>query len=157
MDIDAGSIQILFEGEDEVVFKHTGNPWQVDELAAVDQFFSTKRGDISSIGQFGVGLKYWWHHFEQFEVRYYDQDRVHKIVYSHGFNPTECYYECEEVSQQQNEMTEFAFRGLKNGMSEEMENKFIEYRDAGAHLISCLLYTSPSPRDATLSRMPSSA
>ena len=27
----------------------------------------------------------------------------------------------------------------------------------GANIISCLLYTSPSPRDATLSRMPSSA
>ena len=27
----------------------------------------------------------------------------------------------------------------------------------GEHLDSCLLYTSPSPRDATLSRMPSSA
>ena len=26
-----------------------------------------------------------------------------------------------------------------------------------AHLPGCLLYTSPSPRDATLSRMPSSA
>ena len=26
-----------------------------------------------------------------------------------------------------------------------------------SHLYSCLLYTSPSPRDATLSRMPSSA
>ena len=26
-----------------------------------------------------------------------------------------------------------------------------------AHIVSCLLYTSPSPRDATLSRMPSSA
>ena len=25
------------------------------------------------------------------------------------------------------------------------------------HVLSCLLYTSPSPRDATLSRMPSSA
>ena len=25
------------------------------------------------------------------------------------------------------------------------------------HLLNCLLYTSPSPRDATLSRMPSSA
>ena len=25
------------------------------------------------------------------------------------------------------------------------------------HLLACLLYTSPSPRDATLSRMPSSA
>ena len=29
--------------------------------------------------------------------------------------------------------------------------------DARAKLKSCLLYTSPSPRDATLSRMPSSA
>ena len=27
----------------------------------------------------------------------------------------------------------------------------------GAHIGDCLLYTSPSPRDATLSRMPSSA
>ena len=27
----------------------------------------------------------------------------------------------------------------------------------GMHLLVCLLYTSPSPRDATLSRMPSSA
>ena len=26
-----------------------------------------------------------------------------------------------------------------------------------AQIVSCLLYTSPSPRDATLSRMPSSA
>ena len=29
--------------------------------------------------------------------------------------------------------------------------------DDNDHLFSCLLYTSPSPRDATLSRMPSSA
>ena len=29
--------------------------------------------------------------------------------------------------------------------------------DDGRYLITCLLYTSPSPRDATLSRMPSSA
>ena len=29
--------------------------------------------------------------------------------------------------------------------------------DAAVHLDTCLLYTSPSPRDATLSRMPSSA
>ena len=27
----------------------------------------------------------------------------------------------------------------------------------GQHAVHCLLYTSPSPRDATLSRMPSSA
>ena len=30
-------------------------------------------------------------------------------------------------------------------------------RIEGAKLTNCLLYTSPSPRDATLSRMPSSA
>ena len=29
--------------------------------------------------------------------------------------------------------------------------------EVDAYVISCLLYTSPSPRDATLSRMPSSA
>ena len=29
--------------------------------------------------------------------------------------------------------------------------------EAGSYSYSCLLYTSPSPRDATLSRMPSSA
>ena len=31
------------------------------------------------------------------------------------------------------------------------------YATYGALTITCLLYTSPSPRDATLSRMPSSA
>ena len=35
-----------------------------------------------------------------------------------------------------------------------------EYEDpmmGGNDMVTCLLYTSPSPRDATLSRMPSSA
>ena len=135
MDIDAGSIRISFEGEDEVVFQHTGNPWQVDELAAVDQVFNKKRRHLFH-RSIRVGLKYWWHHFEQFEVRYYDQNIVHKIVYSHGFNPTECYYESEDGPQQHNELTEFAFRGLKNGMPEEMVNKFSDYRDADAPLLS---------------------
>ena len=44
----------------------------------------------------------------------------------------------------------------------DIENAFIE-NDSGEHIeasinyLPCLLYTSPSPRDATLSRMPSSA
>ena len=33
----------------------------------------------------------------------------------------------------------------------------LDFSDTDHLLISCLLYTSPSPRDATLSRMPSSA
>ena len=32
-----------------------------------------------------------------------------------------------------------------------------DWKERGAPLDTCLLYTSPSPRDATLSRMPSSA
>ena len=38
------------------------------------------------------------------------------------------------------------------------ENESLRYdAKANADMCSCLLYTSPSPRDATLSRMPSSA
>ena len=51
------------------------------------------------------------------------------------------------------EMAEFVdIAGLVKGASkgEGLGNKFLSH-------ISCLLYTSPSPRDATLSRMPSSA
>ena len=41
---------------------------------------------------------------------------------------------------------------------ESGKSNLIEIIDVnGAALIPCLLYTSPSPRDATLSRMPSSA
>ena len=35
--------------------------------------------------------------------------------------------------------------------------KRVYFRANGMKSYSCLLYTSPSPRDATLSRMPSSA
>ena len=39
-----------------------------------------------------------------------------------------------------------------------MAKKALECREgAGGRIYCCLLYTSPSPRDATLSRMPSSA
>ena len=57
-------------------------------------------------------------------------------------------------------------RKRKRGEDEETILKWTIYRDFTAHaaeevaagdLDSCLLYTSPSPRDATLSRMPSSA
>ena len=53
---------------------------------------------------------------------------------------------------------------LTPAMAGSAELAFKEASDSGSLLggetisiISCLLYTSPSPRDATLSRMPSSA
>ena len=42
----------------------------------------------------------------------------------------------------------FPVKGIKN---------LLKYRAKGGSIKTCLLYTSPSPRDATLSRMPSSA
>ena len=39
----------------------------------------------------------------------------------------------------------------------EIPSKKIGFITLGPYNLSCLLYTSPSPRDATLSRMPSSA
>ena len=48
--------------------------------------------------------------------------------------------------------------------SVDFENEFLQSRETNKLLVvcvtsnrGCLLYTSPSPRDATLSRMPSSA
>ena len=45
----------------------------------------------------------------------------------------------------------------KYAYSEAQKTVAKEQNDAFGSLNSCLLYTSPSPRDATLSRMPSSA
>ena len=49
-------------------------------------------------------------------------------------------------------------------LADSLEDKIIgmyslgmSYRDIGAHIEDCLLYTSPSPRDVLRSRMPSSA
>ena len=50
--------------------------------------------------------------------------------------------------------TETLEEQLKGGKKKKIEKKFFP----GYLLVkTCLLYTSPSPRDATLSRMPSSA
>ena len=59
--------------------------------------------------------------------------------------------------------TALMIMGLEKGMqkAEEMDlvARFCELKDGiiNNYCSTCLLYTSPSPRDATLSRMPSSA
>ena len=68
IDIEADELHVSFEKEDELYFTHNGGEWEAEQLRAIDNFFSTKKGDIRSIGQFGVGLKYWFHHFKRFET-----------------------------------------------------------------------------------------
>ena len=49
------------------------------------------------------------------------------------------------------------FRADVNARRRDGSTALMDACEAGDLDISCLLYTSPSPRDATLSRMPSSA
>ena len=49
-------------------------------------------------------------------------------------------------------------RGVASLLQEDIDlNVHLIKNVPATFIISCLLYTSPSPRDATLSRMPSSA
>ena len=61
-------------------------------------------------------------------------------------------------------MSSEAIKKFLDGFSVEVTPKaaskienFEDYIPSGTLVYICLLYTSPSPRDATLSRMPSSA
>ena len=47
-------------------------------------------------------------------------------------------------------------RGMRRSHDRLKNNAYVEDKDTG-ELHSCLLYTSPSPRDLSTSRMPSSA
>ena len=46
---------------------------------------------------------------------------------------------------------------ISDASNSDVINDTVDYKAVSKELKSCLLYTSPSPRDATLSRMPSSA
>ena len=52
-----------------------------------------------------------------------------------------------------NSLSNLGFEGIQS----VRQGKYIEIMLDGNDKNTCLLYTSPSPRDATLSRMPSSA
>ena len=54
------------------------------------------------------------------------------------------------------EMTELFIRGIGEG-TDVVSKEMYTFLDRGERSCTCLLYTSPSPRDGTSSRMPSSA
>ena len=58
-------------------------------------------------------------------------------------------------------MSELSPKNAKFSLGQIVYHSKFKYRgvivDADPNFQGCLLYTSPSPRDATLSRMPSSA
>ena len=61
------------------------------------------------------------------------------------------------VTQRVNEETKTLQEAYESALTEEVEKVKTELAEKVDDYISCLLYTSPSPRDRTRSRMPSSA
>ena len=55
--------------------------------------------------------------------------------------------------------TEARMAKISNALLNDINKETVDYVENydGTELIPCLLYTSPSPRDSNLSRMPSSA
>ena len=54
-------------------------------------------------------------------------------------------------------LTGTEIKSIRTGGSVNLKDCYCLFIDNQLYVRSCLLYTSPSPRDATLSRMPSSA
>ena len=66
-------------------------------------------------------------------------------------------WNCRNEAQQVNCALDTLADGAESSVVLEMNAGAVNEANLGAVVSSCLLYTSPSPRDATLSRMPSSA
>ena len=57
-----------------------------------------------------------------------------------------------------NKLTPKQYQVMRNkGTEHAFSGEYWDSKDIGVYVCACLLYTSTSPRDAKLSRMPSSA
>ena len=67
--------------------------------------------------------------------------------------------QCREIAKRQEEKMKLDYELVRALKCAELQRQGFTIRPGTrvAFLCHCLLYTSPSPRDATLSRMPSSA
>ena len=69
-----GASKIKFEfKEQELIFEHDGRPPQYlgpgqNELMKMRESGSTKKADLSTEGQFGIGFKYWRYYFNQMKI-----------------------------------------------------------------------------------------
>jgi hypothetical protein len=114
-DAKATEIKIIVS-EDELRFLHNGDEFKTDELIALTQVnVSTKNADLSTIGKFGIGFKYWWWHFEEIQVSVRSENFIHKLSYKHNFRYNESIYEYGEGDGSR--FTEFKFKTPKNGDS----------------------------------------
>ena len=74
-----------------VTFTHDGTQFKPLELMVhMKMYSSTKTVDLSTVGRFGIGFKYWMLFFNQLEVKSTDTSREYKLLdipSDSSFNP----------------------------------------------------------------------
>lgn len=114
---DAGASEIEIEMfDDSLKFSHNGEDFKATELVALISISSTtKSGNVASIGQFGVGFKYWILHFENLEVRVNTENdkTLHSLSLKYDLTSTNSIYQTTR-STREGKRTEFIFTNPKD-------------------------------------------
>jgi len=123
-DVNATTIDIKLTNS-SLVFGHDGDEFRPDELAALLNIsMTTKSGDITTIGKFGIGFKYWHKHFRRISVVSWFGGVRHTLTMTRLFNSDESKYEfCNDT--QYDSRTEFIFE------DPEDKSDWIDFRNSG--------------------------
>ena len=121
-DIHATEIEI-FISDDELRFIHNGRKFNTAEIVALMNINrTTKKGDLATIGRFGIGFKYWFLHFHNIDIMAWSDKTKHTISFTESFESKKSIYKYEKSSNYVDEdRTEFRFSKSKN---EEKWNDF---------------------------------
>ena len=105
-DVDAKSITIDIE-KDKLTFSHDGRGFTPKELVSLlGMSLTTKSGDVSTIGKFGIGFKYWYLHFKELSI-HYCEDGVRHTLRVARILPGESFYLFSEEDSER--ITQFEF------------------------------------------------
>lgn len=90
LDVPAADLSIEIT-DDHATLGHENPYWTYAQLSAAVQLnISSKRGEIGTIGEFGLGLKYWWLWYKRFNVTITctcgTQAWEHALSFDHNFD-----------------------------------------------------------------------
>ena len=130
VDMGAGRISIEIS-EEHMTFTHDGSnddgtiftPKQLSYLFSMNT--STKMGDFTKIGQFGVGFKYWWWFFEEVEVIVDDGKFHHNLSLTWDFEPHKTEYTYKASNDTDASFTKFVFTKPRKDKTQKV--KWTEY------------------------------
>ena len=115
---------------------------------------------IPVVGTFAAVMLLWLFFrppFGKNVVRLDTDQRIVALTYDDGPNPPYTDQVLDVLAKHDVKVTFFMIGNRIEKHPETVNRVIAEGHQIGNHSYSCLLYTSPSPRDRTRSRMPSSA